>query len=154
MVSALSNKGGKKMYEKISSLMTEIREMHKLQIKVMTQTCHGLTPDQAKLLYLIKKEKSNQKELAKHLHITEATLSVRIKRLVDSGLIERVVDDHDKRIYSIILSSQGEKTLDDIKSAMNHYQTIVTKGITIEEYETVLTLIKKIQKNIKEEIEC
>ena len=101
----------------------------------------------------MKYEKLSQKEIAKHLHITEATLSVRIKRLVDSGLVEREVDRNDKRVYSIVLSKKGEKLMNDMENAIHHYQEVICKGITNEEYESVLKVIHKIQKNIKEEIE-
>ena len=94
-----------------------------------------------------------QLDVANHLHITEATLSVRIKRLVDSGLVEREVDRNDKRVYSIVLSKKGEKLMNDMENAIHHYQEVICKGITNEEYESVLKVIHKIQKNIKEEIE-
>ena len=129
--------------------MEELRMVHKLHNKMMSGHCQDITPEQGKLLYLIRNEKMNQKEIAKHLHITEATLSVRIKRLVDSGLVEREVD----RNYSIVLSKKGEKLMNDMENAIHHYQEVICKGITNEEYESVLKVIHKIQKNIKEEIE-
>lgn len=100
-------------YEKLSIIMEELRMVHKLHNKMMSGHCQDITPEQGKLLYLIRNEKMNQKEIAKHLHITEATLSVRIKRLVDSGLVEREVDRNDKRVYSIVLSKKGEKLMND-----------------------------------------
>lgn len=140
-------------YDKLSIIMEELKTIDKLHHKMMSMHCGDMTPDQGKLLYLIKNKKMNQKELAEHLHITEATLSVRIKRLVESGLVEREVDRNDKRVYSIVLSSKGEKIVNDMDSAIRHYQEIICKGITNEDYEVVLSVIHKIQKNIKEEIE-
>lgn len=43
--------------------------------------------------------------------------------------------------------------MDDMDSAIRHYQEIICKGITNEDYEVVLSVIHKIQENIKEEIE-
>ena len=126
--------------------MEELRMVHKLHNKMMSGHCQDITPEQGKLLYLIRNEKMNQKEIAKHLHITEATLSVRIKRLVDSGLVEREVDRNDKRVYSIVLSKKGEKLMNDMENAIHHYQEVICKGITNEEYESVLKVIHKIQK--------
>lgn len=141
-------------YDKLSIIMEELKKVGKLHHKLMMMYCGDMTPDQGKLLYLIRNEKMNQKEIANHLHITEATLSVRIKRLVESGLVEREVDRNDKRVYSIVLSPKGEKLMNDMDSAIHHYQEIICKGITNEDYEAVLNVIHKIQNNIKEEIEC
>lgn len=140
-------------YEKLSIIMEELRMVHKLHNKMMSGHCQDITPEQGKLLYLIRSQKMNQKEIAKHLRITEATLSVRIKRLVDSGLVEREVDRNDKRVYSIILSKKGEELMNNMENVIHHYQDIICKGITNDEYESVLNVILKIQKNIKEEIE-
>ncbi|MEG0367987.1 MAG: MarR family transcriptional regulator [Coprobacillus sp.] len=138
----------------INYIMEELKVVHKLHMKLMSQCCEGITGDQARLLFLIKKNKTNQKEIAHSLNITEATLSVRIKRLVELGLIEREVDSQDKRNYTIVLSKQGENTLGDIERTVAFSQEVICKGITKSEYDTIINVIKKIQNNLKEEIEC
>lgn len=141
------------MYDKLNEIMNEVREMHKLQTKVMNATCQGLSPEQVKLLFTIRKEQMNQKDLAVHFHITEATLSVRIKRLVELKFVEREVDGKDKRNYTIVLSKKGENMCKVIDDQVSRFKEVFAKNISLEEYETVLNFIKKIQKNIKEEIE-
>ena len=81
-----------------------------------------------------------------------ATLSVRIKRLVDMGLIERKLNEDDKRHYYIVLSSQGEAVIDEMKKDFHHVHQIVCKGMTDEDYMAVLNVVKKIKRNLKEEI--
>lgn len=137
----------------MSIIMEELKTIHKLHKKLLSQQCGDITPEQGKLLFLIKSDKMNQKEIAKHLHITEATLSVRMKRLVDSGYVEREIDQNDKRVYSIVLSKKGEKLMKDMNDALRYYQEMICKGITDDEYNAVLKVIHKIQENIKEEIE-
>lgn len=149
----LSNGGEKMEYEYLNIIIGELKILRKLQLKLLSQYCENITPEQVKLLYLIKKEKLKQKEIAQHLHITEATLSVRIKRLVDLGWIERVMDKDDKRLNTIVLSDQGEQLMDKIEDAFNHYQKIVCQGLTKKDYEYVLQFIHKIQENLKEEME-
>jgi len=139
-------------YDNLSHILEELRTMHKLHKKLMLMNCKEITPEQGKLLFMVKDERMSQKELAHHLHITEATLSVRIKRLVDSGLIERQVDRHDKRVYTIVLSEKGKQFMNDMGAHIVYYQQLICKGITKEEYETVIRVIQKIQDNIKEEI--
>ncbi|MEG0275888.1 MAG: MarR family transcriptional regulator [Coprobacillus sp.] len=140
--------------EDINVIMEELKVVHKLHMKLMSQCCTGITGDQVRLLFCIKNHKMNQKEIAQSLNVTEATLSVRIKRLVDMGLIEREIDKQDKRNYTIALSKQGEETLINVERTVAFSQEVICKGITSEEYETIVNVIKKIQNNLKEEIEC
>lgn len=140
--------------EDINVIMEELKVVHKLHMKLMSQCCTGITGDQVKLLLFIKSNKTNQKEIAQSLSVTEATLSVRIKRLVEMGLIEREIDSQDKRNYTIVLSKQGENTLDNVGKTVAFSQEVICKGITKDEYGTIVNVIKKIQNNLKEEIEC
>lgn len=140
-------------YEQLNHIINEIKIVHKLHQKMMNQYCGELTPEQGKLLYLIQYEKMSQKEIAQLLHITEATLSVRVKRLLDSGWIERETDKDDRRINSIVLSHKGEVLMKTLEQQFNKYKTIMCKGISLEDYEIVLRVIHQIQENIREEIE-
>lgn len=140
-------------YDQLCQLFSELKEVHKLYLQLMINHCQDITPDQGRLLFFIKEQKMSQKELAKKLHITEATLSVRIKRLVEAGLIERKNDRQDKRIYMIVLSEKGEQLTDYMAEGIQHYKNMISQGITLEEYEIILNVIRKIKNNIKEEIE-
>ena len=140
-------------HENFSRIMEELRTVHKLSTKLVASRFHNLTPEQAKLMFLIHDNKMNQKEIAQKLHITEATLSVRIKRLVDSGLVEREIDSQDKRNNKIVLSAQGEETLNGMQKEFDYVYEVICREMTQEDFETVLNIIKRMQKNIKEEME-
>ena len=120
-------------YDNFTYLIDEVKKLMKLNHKMMNQICSDITPEQGKLLYLIKHKNMSQKEIAQHFHITEATLSVRMKRLVESGWIERKIDDEDKRYYSIVLSSKGEKVMNELEKNKHRFQEIVCKNISQEE---------------------
>ena len=140
-------------HENFSRIMEELRTVHKLSTKFVASRFHNLSPEQAKLMFLIHDNKMNQKEIAQKLHITEATLSVRIKRLVDSGLVEREIDSQDKRNNKIVLSPQGEETLNGMQKEFDYVYEVICREMTQEDFETVLNIIKRMQKNIKEEME-
>ena len=140
-------------YEQLDTIIKELKILKKLHLKLFNQYCKNITSEQIQLLCLIKKEKLKQKDIAEHLHITEATLSVRIKRLVELGWIQKEIDKDDKRLYSISLSSQGKELMNNIENAFQHYQEIICKGLSDDDYEYVLRFIHKIQENLKEEIE-
>lgn len=140
-------------HEGLSRILEELRTVHKLSTRLMIERCQNMTPEQVKLMMLIHKERLSQKEISEKLHITEATLSVRIKRLVDSGLVEREIDSDDKRKYVIVLSSLGEEMVNEIQKAFEHTYQVICRGMTSDDYDAILSIIKRIQKNIKEEIE-
>ena len=140
-------------YENFGQLMEEMRDIHKLLQKLTSQKCHHLTMEQVKLIFLIAQNQMNQKEIAQRLRITEATLSVRIKRLVDMGLIERKMSEDDKRYYQIILSSKGKAVIGEMKNDFHHVHDVVCKDLTEEDYQAVLKVIKKIKRNLKEEMQ-
>lgn len=138
----------------INKIMNELKYIYKLHNQLMNRFCQQITPDQGKLLFYIKNQAMSQKELALKLHITEATLSVRIKRLMDAGFIERKNDNHDKRVYVIVLSKKGKQLTEAIDKGISLYQKKLSQGISDEEFETVLHVLNQIQRNIKEGMEC
>lgn len=140
-------------YNTFGEMMEEMREIHKMIQKLTSQKCHHLTMEQLKLIFLIAKNQMSQKEIAQKLRITEATLSVRIKRLVDMGLIERKMNEDDKRFYHIVLSSQGKAIINEMKHDFHHVHQVICKDLTDEDYQAVLKVIKKIRENLKEEIQ-
>lgn len=140
-------------YDKFCYLISELKEVRRLHMQLMSKACIEITPDQGRLLFHIKEQKMSQKELAEKLQITEATLSVRIKRLVEAGLVERIKDSKDRRVYRIVLSEKGESLTNDMKNAIERYKKMISKDITLDEYETILHVIHKLQRNLKEGIE-
>ena len=152
MVSILSKGGEKVKFDKWEEITEELRAIGKLHGKMFSRICQDMTVDQGKILWILNHTETNQKDLAHRLGVTEATLSVRIKRLLENGLIERVVDENDKRVYHIVLSSKGKEKMDDIEKSLAHYQHVITQGITKEEYETVKGVIQKMKENIEREM--
>lgn len=140
-------------YERFNSIMEELVITHKYIQKLALQHCHHLTMEQGKLLFLIHKEKMNQKQIAQKLHISEATLSVRIKRLVDIGLVERKMNNEDKRNYKIVLSSRGETAFENMRKDFDYMHSVICKGMNDADYQAVLQVIEKIKRNVKEELE-
>lgn len=141
------------MLHTFEDVIEELHTLHKVHKQCVHSKLSEFTFEQGKLLYLIKEKTMNQKELASALRISEATLSVRIKRLLDAGYIERTPDEHDKRIFVIGLSKKGQKVVVNLEKKLTHYYQCLSKNITEEEVETILNVIHKMKKNIKEETE-
>ena len=59
--------------------------------------------------------------MAQYLHISDATLSVRIKRLEEAGYIIREQNPQDKRHSTVRLSKLGEEYLETCKDKNEAY---------------------------------
>lgn len=141
------------MLHTFEEVIEELHTLHKVHKQCVHSKLSEFTFEQGQLLYLIKEKTMNQKELASALRISEATLSVRIKRLLDAGYIERTVDEHDKRIFMIGLSEKGQKEVVDLEKKLTYYYRRLSDDITQEEIEIIIRVIHKMKKNIKEEME-
>lgn len=139
-------------YDKWSLLVGQLKSIHKSYEKIMIKILNGMTVEQGRMLWILHKNEMTQRELAKRLRISEATLSVRVKKMVESGLLERIVDENDKRIYHLTLSQKGKEIVTEIKESMLYHQKIVCQGITEQEYQAIQSAINKMERNIKEEM--
>lgn len=140
-------------YEHLNEIMEEFNDLHKKMRKLTSQHCRTLTMEQGKLLFLIDENKMNQKQIAASLHISEATLSVRIQRLVDSGLVNREVDSHDKRHHKITLSQHGKEMMNQMKHDFDYVYHIICRNMTEDDFEAIMKVIKKMKSNVEEELQ-
>jgi DNA-binding MarR family transcriptional regulator len=106
----------------------------------------------AELLYMIDHTNMNQKEIAKVLCITEATLSVRIKRLEKQGYLIKEPDEKDHRRYHLYLTNKANDELEESIKRINSIHEVMLKGITKEDFEHILRIYKKIEGNLEEKV--
>ncbi|HHW08394.1 MAG TPA: MarR family transcriptional regulator [Firmicutes bacterium] len=68
----------------------------------------GLHPGQIPIMFALWREDGQiQKELAKRLHLSAATVTVSLKRLEKAGLLERRRDQDDQRQSRVFLTERG-----------------------------------------------
>lgn len=140
------------MQEKVRQMMMSIVSVHKEMIKLISEKMKDseLSPDQFFLLTRIyKNQDNNQKKLATDFHISEATLSVRINRLVKGGYINKTVNPNDKRNYCLTVSDRGKELLKNNYEILNDVVNISFEGISDEDFEYVYSLIEKVKSNIE-----
>lgn len=140
------------MDNKIKLVFSEFHLLHKTMKKIMTRKVKdiGLSLDQCRLLFLLNCDMNiNQKKLANALHISEATLSVRLSRLEKSGYIMKKVDEEDKRNFSLELTETGKAVLKDGYMSLNVLMKSMFEGISEEELDMMLVLFNKIKSNIE-----
>ena len=96
----------------------------------MTQ-CHALVEiGRAKSIFL--------KELSKLLSLENSTMSRTINNLVINKLVNREIDQRDRRYITITLTETGQKIYEDIETNMNAYYKDVYQSIPEGKLHAVL----------------
>jgi DNA-binding MarR family transcriptional regulator len=80
--------------------------------------CHGVSVAQCHCLLAVEQlGRPSQNELAEQLCLDKSSLSRTVDGLVQIGLLERAIDEKDRRVYRIRLTVQGEKTCSIINTS-------------------------------------
>ena len=83
--------------------------------------------------------------LAKTLNISKTQITPRIDQLVNDGLLERVLDENDRRVLRIVLTAEGKNLLKKsnitVKEAMNKLFTPLSHD-ELEELGKSIDIIK------------
>lgn len=98
------------------------------------------------ILYLIDKEETNQKTLAKKLGMTEPALSMKLKLLENDRLITKEKSKKDKRHYTLILTQKGIEMLNEKMTIILQNATTLFDSLTDDEYQQLHYLLKKLEK--------
>lgn len=91
-----------------------------------------------------------QKELSEWLYIGKSTTAKVIKNLVTNGYIYKEKDIADKRFERLYLTEKGRKIAGRIHETFLETVEITTKGLTKEETNQTVELLKKILSNVTE----
>lgn len=102
--------------EKITGQIRKINDLIHLKHHEIAQQ-NNLTLDQFHLLIHLK---SNGKlptvgQLAEKANKAQNTISERISRLEEKGLVERIKDENDRRISRVRLTEKGQNMIDSIR---------------------------------------
>nr|WP_288565017.1 MarR family transcriptional regulator [uncultured Romboutsia sp.] len=98
-----------------------------------------------------KKDGISQEELAENLHIDKGTTCRAIKKLEEESFLIRVKDENDKRAYKLYLTEKSKDMEDNIKGILYEWEKHISKDLSQEEVDFLLTVLKKIciSQNIK-----
>ena len=82
-------------------------------------------------------------EVAGGLGLTAPTVSVRVRRLEEMGLVKRRPDPQDGRAVRLFLTEQGRALQGQAKSFRRTKMRRVLAGLTVEEQGILLTLLER-----------
>jgi DNA-binding MarR family transcriptional regulator len=99
------------------------------------------------LIALLHHDGITQQKLAEHLHVDKATTTRTITKLIELDYVRREHDPEDKRAYRLFVTEKARKTAPEIHNVLHSWTAILSEGLTDEEKETALGLLRHMRDN-------
>ncbi|EGG34295.1 transcriptional regulator, MarR family [Paenibacillus sp. HGF5] len=91
-----------------------------------------------------------QKALSKKLLIDKTTTAKAITKLEAEGYVRREADPADNRYQLLYLTESGRQVVPKVQEALDRVKNKTRKGITDEEYDLFVALLKTVLRNLSE----
>ena len=88
----------------------------------------------------------SQSAIASALRFDRSTLVQIIDRLEERGFVVREVSAHDRRSHALKLTPSGETALAELKKAISAHEDHMTRMLSPDEKQTLLSLLARIHK--------
>ena len=105
------------------------------------------------LMLLYKNDGMSQKEMARALNLSPATMTVTLKRMEKAGLVLREMDEHDQRILRVHLSEKGREMCETGESRIGVVTPELLEGFTLEEQQQLNEYLGRIARNMERVVE-
>jgi len=134
------------------SVLYYLSSIQKYVFKIVYETTvkdYDLHPGQIPILFLLEyKPGIIQREIASSINVEPGTVAVMLKRMEKKGLIFRNVDESDRRVSRVYLTSKAEDILKQIKYFTKQMEDIILSGLSDSEKSTLMELLTKIRKHL------
>lgn len=115
---------------------------------------HGIYLGQHRTIFTLSKHPdSTLTELAKRLEVSKESLSVSVRRLESSGLIEKTIDPNDRRSYLLRLSDEGDRVAKACRDGFDVINNSMFKNMTDEEKDSLVYLFNKMIRGLEEGVD-
>ncbi len=94
----------------------------------------------------------SQNEICNNLKEDKITVSKSIKNLVACGYVQKITDNHDKRVTRLTMTKKGIEERNEILHVVNKLDEILLKNFSDEDKSNVLRLLNQISSNMGNEI--
>ncbi len=138
---------------KPSMLINDISRMFGHRVRRESERA-GISHGNRKLLMELSHEDGvSQLSLVKHTHLSAPTVSVALSKLEADGLVRREADVTDLRQVKVYITDKGREKDDFIREKCHETEEIMLDGISKDEYDSLITTLKKILSNLIDEEE-
>ncbi|PLS06635.1 MarR family winged helix-turn-helix transcriptional regulator [Bacillus halotolerans] len=90
-----------------------------------------------------------QEKLAEMIKVDRTTAARAIKKLEINGFIEKMDDEHNKKIKKLFPTEKGKDVFPVIKRENDHSNSVALAGFTEKEAETIFHLLQRMRKNVE-----
>lgn len=109
---------------------------------------YGLTIGQPKILdFLYLRDGIEQKEIARGCHIEPGTLTTILNGMEKNGLIERRMQNGNRRSLFVFLTEKGKEQAQAVRKAFHEIEETAFRGLEEEERNAFLQTFQKIYQN-------
>lgn len=140
-------KGGDGVEEETEGVMSMLMRLTRLQFQYMRAHLEKLElyPGQPQLLLALRDHaNASQKELARVMEATPATLTVMLRRMDAKHLVSRVSDPQDMRVTRLSLTDEGYEKVRQIDAFIRQTNDMLDGLFTPEELRTVSGMIRRV----------
>jgi DNA-binding MarR family transcriptional regulator len=121
---------------------------HYLQTLLVSEGLHFGHP---RILFTIHYlQDASQKELAKRLQISPASLAVSLQRLEKAGFVERSCDETDQRVNKIRLSERGNQAVEICRKQLTRVNEALMADFTSEEKDQLFAYLDRLLAKLEE----
>lgn len=96
------------------------------------------------LMLAEKYQTTTMSNLAQGMSVPMSTATGIVDRLVKKGLLKRDRSEEDRRVVTVTLTADGRDLIESLKGHFHHLLDRVRGLLTGEEFETALTLVRKV----------
>ena len=134
------NSNIKSEYDVLGSAMKLVRTMKRRE-----RPDGGASPGMMRLLAVLSKKPGiSPKELAEHLEIRPASLSERIRKLEEEGIVRRDTDEVDLRRIKVTIMPRGEAILKETRAMREEDRKLITEVLSVEEQKIFCQISEKL----------
>ncbi|MFI7225868.1 MarR family winged helix-turn-helix transcriptional regulator [Nonomuraea angiospora] len=112
----------------------------------------GMSPHRVQLLVRLRRDgETSHSDLRRTLGIDGASVTRLVKEFEAEGLVGRRLDPADNRYTLAALTPAGERVAADLERSHQTYQERLLDGVTPQQQETVLGVLRRIRTNMIEQ---
>ena len=137
-------------------LITKIKQLHSRALAqcISEKGIEAFSGEQGKILFVLwQKDKITQKELASETGLAKNTITVMLEKMEKNNLINRIIDENDKRKSLVILTDYAKSLKRPFDEISEEMLKRVYKGFSEEEIDKYEEYLHRIIKNLEEKRE-
>lgn len=120
-----------------------VRGLKSLQAQTAHRSRHGVDPSAYPVLFQLVEAPRRTTELASCLHADISTVSRQVTALVDAGLVERTVDEEDRRATILRLTDAGQAVFTTMRRDRERMLALVLADWPARDVAALATLLAR-----------